>query len=124
MAASLENTVLDSGLSDCVSNTSTLAVCSSEPTTYAQASTTYLLGYYSWGAGSAFGAIAAGTPNGRQITSNAITNGTITTSGTANWWAIWKAGTLQAHGTLAASQVVTAGNTFTLTAFTIRIPNQ
>jgi hypothetical protein len=124
MAASLEDTILDSGLSILDTLTSHIFICSSEPTTYAQASTTYLLGTKSWGAGNAFGSPAAGSPNGRKVTSVAITDGTITTTGTASWWAACGTASLHAHGTLSAAQAVTATNTFTLAAFDIRIPNQ
>lgn len=124
MAASLEDRVLDFGLNVLDTETSYLSICSSEPTTIAGAATTYLLGFKSWGAGSAFGSPAAGSPNGRKVSSVQITDGTITTSGTASWWAAYAAGTLHAHGTLQAAQVVTAGNQFTLASFDIRIPSQ
>jgi hypothetical protein len=124
MVAALENPVLDFGLNQLSTLASYLSICSTEPTTIAIAATSGLLGYKSWGVGGVFGAPAAGSPNGRQVSSNSITDGTITTSGTASWWAVYAAGTLYAHGTLSAAQVVTAGNTFTLTSFNIRIPNQ
>lgn len=124
MPASLEDTILDSGLGILDTLTSHIFICSTEPTTYASAATTALLGQKSWGAGNAFGAPAAGAPNGRKVTSIAITDGTITTSGTASWWAACGTASLHAHGTLAAAQVVSSGNTFTLAAFDIRIPNQ
>ena len=84
MAASLEDRVLDLGLNVLDTETSSISVCSSEPTTIAIAATSGLLGYKGWGAGNAFGAPAAGSPNGRKVTSVAITDGTITTSGTAS----------------------------------------
>lgn len=124
MAASLEQPVLDSGLSVLNSAVSYISVCSSEPTSLAIAATSGLLGYKSWGAGNAFGAPAAGSPNGRKVSSVAISDGTITTSGTASWWAAYSAASLYAHGTLSGAQVVTSGNTFTLASFDIRIPSQ
>jgi hypothetical protein len=124
MVAQLEDRVLDFGLNVLDVESSFLSVCSAEPTTIAIAATSGLLGFKSWGVGAVFGAPAAGAPNGRKVSSAAISDGTITTSGTASWWAVYAAGTLHAHGTLSAAQVVTAGNTFTLTSFDIRIPNQ
>jgi Na+-transporting NADH:ubiquinone oxidoreductase subunit NqrA len=124
MVASVEVSVLNQGLNALNTLSSTLSVCGAEPTTIAIAATSGLLGYNSFGAGLVFGAPAAGTPNGQMCTSNAVTAGTITSPGTASWWAVWAAGTLWAHGTLAASQVVSLGNSFTLTSFTIRLPNQ
>ena len=122
MAAQVEDVILDSGLSVLDTLASHIFICSSEPTTYAQASTTFLLGFKSWGAGNAFGAPAAGTsPTGRKVTSVAITDGTITTSGTASWWAACGTASLHAHGLLASAQAVTAGNTFSLGAFDIKL---
>jgi len=123
MAAALENIVLDSGLNILDTVTQIISVCSSEPTSIAIAATSGLLGYKDFGsAGAAFGAPSTTTPAGRQVASVAISDGTITTSGTASWWAAYAAGTLHAHGTLSGAQVVTAGNTFTLASFTIKIP--
>jgi hypothetical protein len=122
MVASLEDRVLDLGLNVLDTETSFVSVTSSEPTTIAIAATSGLLGFKNWGAGAAFGAPSAGSPNGRKVSSVAISDGTITTSGTASWWAAYAAGTLHAHGTLSSAQVVTSGNTFTLASFDIRIP--
>jgi len=126
MAASLEDRVLDFGLNVLDTEATHVNICNTEPTTYAQATTTFLLGFKSFAAGGVFGAPAAGSPNGRKVSSTAITDGTITTSGTANWWAITDNTNSRflAHGSLAAAQVVTSGNTFTLASFDIRIPNQ
>jgi hypothetical protein len=122
MVASLEDRVLDFGLNVLDAETTFISVTNAEPTSIAIAATSGLLGFKTGAAGSLFGAPAAGAPNGRQVTSITISDGTITTSGTANWWAAYAAGTLHAHGTLSGSQVVTAGNTFTLAPFTIKIP--
>ena len=122
MAAKVADVILDSGLSTLDTAASHIFICSSEPTTYAQASTTYLLGTKSWGAGNAFGSPAAGTsPTGRKVSSVAITDGTITTSGTASWWAACGTASLHAHGLLASAQAVTAGNTFSLGSFDIKL---
>jgi hypothetical protein len=123
MTASIEAPVIDGGLSVLDTLTSFISVTSSEPTTIAIAATSGLLGFKNWGAGAAFGAPSDSPPlPGRQVASVAISDGTITTSGTASWWAAYAAGTLHAHGTLSGAQVVTAGNTFTLASFTIKIP--
>jgi hypothetical protein len=123
MVASVENAVIDSGLTYVNTNSAFIYICSTEPTTYASASTTALLGTKSWGAGAAFGAPAANV-NARQVASVAITDGTITTTGTASWWAVATTAALVAHGTLSASQVVTNGNLFTLASFLIKVPTQ
>ncbi len=123
MASQLEDAVLDSGLSQLDTLADRIMICQSEPTTYALATTGHL-GLKSFGAGSAFGSPAAGSPNGRKVSSVAITDGTILTTGTASWWAAVTTAALQAHGALSAPQAVTSGNTFSLASFDIRIPNQ
>lgn len=125
MVAQVENLYLDSGGTAAAASISAIMICSSEPTTYASATTTALLGSFSFGAGAAFTGPSAGTsPTGRKLVANAVTAGTITTTGTASWWAAVGTASLYAHGLLSAAQAVTAGNTFTLGAFEIRIANQ
>jgi hypothetical protein len=60
--------------------------------------------------------------NGRQVVSSQILDGTITTSGTASWWAAWAPGALLAHGPLGGSQEVAAGSYFYAAPFTVKIP--
>lgn len=126
MAAHLEDRVLDNGLTVLDTEATDIVVCSSEPTTYAEANATYALGRKVFGAGGCFGSPAAGSPNGRKVSSVAITDGSITADGTAAWWAAIDTGNtrLLAVGQLAASQAVTNGNTFSLPSFDIRIPSQ
>ena len=123
MAASLEQRVLNFGLNVLDAETVYISVCSTEPTTIAIASTgPTQLGYKSFGAGTAFGAPVDSPPlPARQVASLQISDGTIVSSGTASWWAAYASGTLHAHGTLSGAQVVTAGNSFTLASFTIKI---
>lgn len=123
MAARLEDTILDSGLSVLDTLSTTISVCSAEPTTIAIAATSGLLGFKTGAGGSCFGSPTTTTAGTREVASVAISDGTITTAGTASWWAAYVAGTLHAHGTLSGAQVVTNGNTFTLASFLIRIPN-
>ena len=66
------------------------------------------------------------SPNGREIVVSAITDGSVTGTGTASHWAIVKdtaTSELLAAGALAAPQGVTSGNTFTLTQFAIGVPD-
>jgi len=124
MTAQLEDRVIDLGLNVLDAESTAIYIVSSatEPTTYALATSgAGSLGFKSFGAGAVFGTpSAAADTNGRRVTSNAVTDGTIVTGGTAAWWAIVAAASsLHAHGSLAANQVVTAGNTFTLAAFDI-----
>lgn len=127
MAAQLEDRVLDLGLNVLDSESTHIMICNAEPTAISLCTVgaANALGFKSFAAGGVFGSPAAGTPNGRSVASASVTDGTITTSGTAVWWAIQASdATLHARGTLSSSQVVTSGNTFTLGSFNIRIPNQ
>lgn len=132
MAANLEQVVLVSGLTYVYANATILSVCQTEPTTLAIASTAGtsasqgMLGTMSWGAGAVFsgGVVTSGTANGMKVTSANITAGTIVQTGTASWWAIYNASSLFAHGAISTPQVVTSGNTFTLTPFSITLPSQ
>ena len=126
MVAMFEDTVLDTGLGPTIDTAATFIwICSTEPTNLASAATSALLGYKSLAAGGHFAAPAASTsPTGRKVVSNAITDGTITTSGTASWWAVGTSAALYAHGTLSAGQAVSAGNTFSLASFELKIANQ
>lgn len=119
--AFLADYILDLALSELDTATATLYICSQEPTDYTEASSTYALGNKS--------GLSIGTPGdrsggGRKVTVAAITDGSVTDTDTATHWAITKDGdTLMATGELASSQAVTSGNTFTLDAFDIGIPD-
>ncbi len=120
--AFLHNDVFDSGLSVLDTAADKLVICSAEPTTYTEANATYALGNKT---SPTVSAPADGTPNGREVTVSAITDGTVTGTGTATHWALLATGTsrLLAAAALSASQAVTSGNTFTLGSFTVRIPD-
>ena len=119
MAASLETRVLDLGLNVLDTEATHIMICAAEPTANS-------LGYKPGAAGSQFGVPSDHSVNGRFVASNAITDGTIVTTGTAGWWAAIDStnNRLHAHQSLSATQAVTSGNTFTLSSFTIRIPSQ
>lgn len=116
--------VLDLGLNVLDTEATHIYICSSEPATFAAATTTAALGSRNFGAGGCFGAPSARTPSGRRVTSTAITDGSVTGTGTATHWAVTDNtnSRLLATGNLSASQAVTSGNTFTLGAFDIGIP--
>lgn len=125
-AAHLENRVLDNGLSDLNANATNVYLCSTEPTSYTEASSTYKLASASNGAGFTaplFGAPAAHSPNGRQVTSAAVAAAAVTATGTAAWVAYTTAAALQAVLSM-TSQALTSGNTWSQAATTIAIPAQ
>lgn len=114
--------VFDAALSKLDLEANRLDICSSEPATYTAATSTVSLGSKT---SFTIGAPADRTPNGRKVTTSAITDGTVTGTGTATHWAITDTtnSRLLATGALAASQAVTSGNVFTLGAFDIGIPD-
>lgn len=122
--AYLDNRVYDNGLSVLDTEANSLVITNAEATTFAQANTTFKLGEAVGGNYPGIGAPAAGSPNGRQVTVAATTNGQVTATGTASHWALIDTVNTRilAAGPLAATQGVTNGNVFTLPSFTVRIP--
>lgn len=104
-------------------NAGALHICSSDPTTYTEATSTYSLGSKT---SPTIGTVTNGDTSGRKINVNAISDGSVSGTGTATHWAIVKTTAtteLLASGSLSSSQSVTNGNTFTLTAFDIELPD-
>lgn len=118
----LADYILDLALAELDTNATHLYICSAEPTTFTQATSTFALGNKT---PVTIGAPADRSPNGRRVTVSAISDGSVTGTGTATHWALTKTtgSTLMATGSLSASQSVTSGNTFTLAAFDIGIPD-
>lgn len=121
MAAYLNDRVYDNGLTVLDTEASHLYINSTQPTTYTEAITTYALGVK---ATPTVGAPAAKAGGGREVTVSAITDGTVSGTGTAGFFSLVDSSNtrLLAAGPLSATQSVTSGNTFTLTSFKIGIP--
>lgn len=118
--------VLDAALNIFNNNADIIAICSTEPANYTEATSTYVLGSKDHGAaGTAFGSPADRSPSGRKVASTAVTDGAVTDDGTATHWAVCDSGNskLLAADALDASQAVTSGNTFALPSFDIGIPD-
>ena len=114
----IADTVFDNGLTTVDTNGTRLDICSQEPTTYAEATSTYTLGNDTVNTGAA----EAGATDGRRVIVPAITAGSVTGTGTANHGALTNGSSvLYATGSLSSSQAVTSGNTFTLDAVSITI---
>lgn len=120
--ATLGDRVFDNGLTVLDTEASHLYITSQEASTYAGASSTYALGVK---ATPTVGAPADRSGGGREVTVSAITDGTVSATGTATHYALVDSSNsrLLATGALSASQSVTSGNTFTLTSFKIGIPD-
>lgn len=120
--ATLGDRVFDNGLTVLDTEANRLDICSTEPTTYTQATTTYTLGNKT---SLSIGAPADRTGGGREVTVAAFTDGSVTASGTAAYYAITDTtnSRLLATGALSSSQAVTSGNTFSISSFKIGIPD-
>jgi hypothetical protein len=117
----LNDRVYDNGLGILQTEVTAIHICSSLPATYAEATSTYSLGSKS---SPTVSAPQAGSPDGRQVTVSAISDGTVSDTGTAGFVAgvdVSGSRLLYARA-LASTQAVTDGNPFTLTSHTIRIP--
>lgn len=114
--------MFDNGLTVLDTEANRLDITSQEATTYANATSTYSLGNSTSLSIAAPSDRAAG---GREVVVAAISDGSVTATGTATHYAIVDTvnSRLLATGSLTASQPVTSGNTFTLGSFTIGIPD-
>lgn len=113
MVARLSDFVLDSGLNLLDTACDKVTICSTNPTTYAEANSTYALGAYAPGSASIFGAPAARTPNGREVTSAGWSGASVTTTGTGAWLAyLDTTGTRLLAVLDMTDQAVTSGNTW------------
>tara|TARA_R110002153_G_scaffold273084_1_gene442964 strand:- start:657 stop:1028 length:372 start_codon:yes stop_codon:yes gene_type:complete len=120
--ATLNDRVFDNGLTVLDTEANKIVITSQEATTYTEANATYALGDST--------SLSIGVPQdraagGREVVVAAITDGSVTGTGTATHYAIIDTVNtrLLATSTLTASQAVTSGNTFTLSSVSIGIPD-
>lgn len=114
----LNDNVFDNGLSWLDTNGTRIDICSQEPTTYTEATSTYSLG----DAAINVPGPTNGATDGRRVVVPAVSGATVDSTGTASHWAITNGSdTLCAANSLASSQSVTAGNTFNLGSFSITL---
>lgn len=120
--ATLDNRVLDNGLTVLDTEANKILITSQAATTYTEANATYALGNST---SLSIGAPADRSGGGREVVVAAITDGSVTGTGTATHYAIVDTTNtrLLATSTLTASQAVTSGNTFTLSSVAIGIPD-
>ena len=120
--ASIGDRVLDNGLSVLSSEASRVDICSQEPTTYAEATSTYTLGNTT--------SITIASPSdrtggGRKVTRSAVSPVSVPATGPATHYSITDTtnSRLLVTGSLTASQSVASGNTFSLESLDIGIPD-
>ena len=119
--ATLDNRVFDNGLTVLDTEANAIHVTSAEATSFANVSSVTLGNSTSL----SIGAPQDRPGGGRQVVVAAITDGSVTGTGTATHYAIVDTANsrLLATGSLTASQSVTSGNTFTLSSVAIGIPD-
>ncbi len=119
--AMIGDRVLDNGLTILNTEANQLDICSAEPAVYADVAT-YTLGNKT---APTISVPADATAGGREVTVSAITDGSVTATGTAAFFCLTDTVNLRllAATALSATQAVTSGNIFTLTALTIGIPD-
>lgn len=120
--ATISDYVLDAALSKLDTEADRIDITSQEATTYAEATSTYSLGNAT---SLSFGAPTDGDTSGRKVTAAAITDGSVTGTGTATHYAIVDVSEtrLLATGAMTVSQSVVTGNTFNIAAFDVEIPD-
>lgn len=120
--AFLNDRVFDNGLTVLDTEANKILITSAEPATYTEANATYALGDST---SLSIGAPQDRSGGGREVVVAAITDGSVTATGTATHYAIVDTvnSRLLAAGSLTASQAVNSGNTFTLTSVAIGIPD-
>jgi hypothetical protein len=120
MPKTVDDTVLD-GAFDILDQADLMVVCSAQPTTYAEAITTYKLADIALTPNTDF-TKANGDINGRKVTVAAKAGVTIDANGTATHVALVKSsGSVLLYVTTCTSQVLIAGGTVDFPAWNIEI---
>ena len=119
--ATLDNRVFDNGLTVLDTEANAIHITSAEATSFANVASVTLGNSTSL----SIGAPQDRAGGGREVVVAAITDGSVTGTGTATHYAIVDtvSSRLLATSTLTASQSVTSGNTFTLSSVAIGIPD-
>ncbi|MEJ7831328.1 MAG: hypothetical protein WKF79_00300 [Nocardioides sp.] len=122
----LNDNTLDNGLAALKAAADRIYINSSEPATFAAATSGAALGNKALAAGGVFpSVIAAGAPTGRKLDSVAVTDGLVTGNGSATHYSVVTnaSSRLEVAAALQAAQTVTLNNSFALASFAVRLPN-
>ena len=109
MAKTVDDSVLDAAIA-VIKTATQLCLCSAQPTTYAEATATYMLVLKTGLTSGSFTGPVNGDVSGRKVSKTAETGITVTNTGTAIYAALCT-GSILLYVTTVTSQVVTAGNT-------------
>ncbi len=121
MAKSVHDDVLDSALNYIKNNATRISVCSTQPTTYTEAVTTYKLAIKTISS-TDFTGPANGDSSGRKLTSNEHASITVDTTGTAAHVALSDSATSKLLFVTTCNNVsITASNTITISTWDVEI---
>ena len=122
MSKRIDSSVYDAALNDIKNNVTQIIVCSAEPTTYAEATSTYKIASKTGLTSGSFTGPAAGDVTGRKLTVNAITTDNATATATGTHVALCTGSVLKAVTTM-TSQSITTGNPVNIPAYKITLPD-
>lgn len=119
----IRSSTIDLALADITTNADRMYLCSQAPTTFTEATSTYALGYKS---GITVSSAEAGSGTARKVHISAITDGTVSTAGTATHYALVDYGSneLMVVHALNASKALSTGTAWTCAQFDAAIINE
>jgi hypothetical protein len=121
MADIIGDRVFDEGLTILTTDVENLYICTSQPTTFTEASTTYKIGTKA--TPTITGPTEGGAGGGLQVTVSAISDGVVNSNGDAAWFALTDDSNseLLISGNLGSTQAIVTGSPFSLTTFYIQL---
>jgi len=120
MAKWQNDLVLDAALDYVKNNVTQEVVCSAQPTTYAEATSTYKLAIKTGLTSGSFTGPTNGDTSGRKLTVNEQASISVDSSGDATHIALCS-GTVLLYVTTCTTQTLTSGNTVTIPAWDIEL---
>jgi hypothetical protein len=120
MAKTLDDSVIDGSLNIVKNGATQMCLCSAQPTTYTEATSTYMLVLKTGLTSGSFTGPVNGDTSGRKLTKTAENGVSVTNTGTATYIALCSASVLLLVDTI-TSQVVTAGNTCNIASYKYEI---
>lgn len=120
MGKIVDDAVLDGALNIIKNNATQISVCATQPTTYTQAITTFMLAIKSTLTGTDF-TVANGDTSGRKVTVAQQATISVTNSGNADHIALCGAASTLYYVTTCTTQALTAGNTVTIPTWKVEL---
>lgn len=122
MGKLVDDSILDAALNVIKNNATKIAVCSTQPTTYTEAITTYMLAIKTGLSGTDYTGPQDDT-SGRKLTVNQQASISVTNGGSAQHVALTGSSDTLYFVTTCTPQTLVGGNTVTVPAWKINIPD-